>query len=374
MTGFSLFSDADWPRLERDWISWWNGTLERPMIVLETRAQRAGIDWTSFDPFLTQFPEGTPIDVLLDHSQLVLEATHYYGDAYPKWDSNFGAGSVAAFLGAAWHHDTAIPTTWFQGAQSESLADISIRVDSTNPMWRTVQAATGQAIDRWAAHGTICYADLGGNLDILASLRGTQDLLYDMCDVPDEVERLCRQITDAWLAYYDALDALIAPAPHGSSAWAPLWAPRRTYMLQSDFAYMVSPAVFERFVLPDLETCCAAIDHPFYHLDGKGQLKHLDMLLSIDKLRGIQWVPGAGQPPADQWPEVLHRIRAGGKLCQIYVDREGAFRVAREHGGKGFVIWIAELLTDEEAGEFLEAFWREYSHGEAVAARSHSSR
>ena len=62
---------------------------------------------------------------------------------------------------------------------------------------------------------------------------------------------------------------------------------------------------------------------------------------------------GDGQPLADQWPEVLHRIRAGGKLCQVYTDRAGAFRVAREHGGKGFVISILERLTDDEAGEFV---------------------
>jgi hypothetical protein len=63
---------------------------------------------------------------------------------------------------------------------------------------------------------------------------------------------------------------------------------------------------------------------------------------------------------------VLRRTRAGGKLCQIYVDREGAFKVAREHGGKGFVFSIVEPLDDEEASEFLDAFWREFSPGEPV--------
>jgi 5-methyltetrahydrofolate--homocysteine methyltransferase len=95
-------------------------------------------------------------------------------------------------------------------------------------------------------------------------------------------------------------------------------------------------------------------------MDGKGQLRHLDMLLSIADLRGVQWQPGDGALLADKWPEVLHRIRSAGKLCQIYVDRAGAFRVAREHGGKGFVFSIVEALADDEASEFLEAFGREF--------------
>ena len=56
--------------------------------------------------------------------------------------------------------------------------------------------------------------------------------------------------------------------------------------------------MFERFLLPDLTACCEVIDDPFYHLDGKGALPHLDMLLSLEKLKGVQWVPGDGQPPA----------------------------------------------------------------------------
>jgi hypothetical protein len=56
--------------------------------------------------------------------------------------------------------------------------------------------------------------------------------------------------------------------------------------------------MFERFVLPDLETCCAAIDYALYHMDGKGQLVHVDSILLLTDLRGIQWVPGYGKPPA----------------------------------------------------------------------------
>jgi hypothetical protein len=111
-------------------------------------------------------------------------------------------------------------------------------------------------------------------------------------DHPQEVDRLVKDITALWLRYYHELDSIIRPTCRGTSAWAPLWTTGRTYMLQSDFCYMISPAMFEHFVLPDLTAICRELDYAFYHLDGKGEIPHLDMLLSIDRLRGIQWIPG----------------------------------------------------------------------------------
>jgi 5-methyltetrahydrofolate--homocysteine methyltransferase len=127
-------------------------------------------------------------------------------------------------------------------------------------------------------------------------------------------------------------------------------------MLQSDFSYMISPAMFERFVLPDLMECCEALDHPFYHLDGKGEIPHLDHLLSIQRLKGIQWVPGDGQPPPDCWLPLLQRIRTGGKLCQVSVSPQGALRIVRELGGRGFLFWIADWGAEFQEPEQVQAF------------------
>jgi 5-methyltetrahydrofolate--homocysteine methyltransferase len=71
-------------------------------------------------------------------------------------------------------------------------------------------------------------------------------------------------------------------------------------MLSSDFSYLIGPAMFDEFVKPGLADSCRRLPHSFYHLDGPGQLAHLDSLLAIAELDGIQWVPGAGQPECDQ--------------------------------------------------------------------------
>jgi hypothetical protein len=50
-----------------------------------------------------------------------------------------------------------------------------------------VQAVTQAAVQRWGRQMSVGFTDLGGNLDILASLRGTELLLLDLHDAPSEV-------------------------------------------------------------------------------------------------------------------------------------------------------------------------------------------
>jgi 5-methyltetrahydrofolate--homocysteine methyltransferase len=232
-----------------------------------------------------------------------------------------------------------------------------------NVWWKRVRDLTQGMVERWGGNVAVGHTDLGGNLDILASLRTTEGLLYDVIDQPEEVERLVGRITALWLRYYDELDAMIRPACRGTTCWAPIWSTGKTYMLQCDFSYMISPDMFERFALPDLTACCAHLDHGFYHLDGKGQIPHLDMLLSISRLRGIQWIPGDGQPPPDQWLWLLKRIRDGGKLCQVFVSPEGARTIVKNLGGRGFLLVIAHadpaFADPEQAGAFLKTLAQE---------------
>jgi 5-methyltetrahydrofolate--homocysteine methyltransferase len=346
------FTPKDWERIQRDWTAWWHHEIDRPMTVINA------YEWQGIN-FIPQFggwdieKDIFPVDQVLDYHQQNLENEPYLGDSWPRWWPNFGAGIVAAFLGAKVGVDE--NTVWFEPPANAQAADIDPKFDAGNYWWRWVTAITKSAVNRWGNQVTVAHTDLGGNLDILASLRGTQNLLLDLHDCPEEVARLASEITQLWLRYYDDLYAIIQTAGRGTTAWTPMFCPGRYYMLQSDFCYMISPEMFERFVMPDLETICSHLDYGFYHLDGKGQIPHLELLLSIQNLRGVQWVPGDGQPPTWEWLPLLKRIRDAGKLCQIYASAEGALTVTRELGGKGFMFWLTDPLTEMEAQDFLKA-------------------
>lgn len=368
------FTERDWDRIEHDTMAWWAGELDRPLIWLSTTdplsVEEQGGYFSKSESGLTaqdmmsNYPLDMPVEQVIERYDAFFAATHYYADAFPWWFVNFGPGIVAGFLGANVHSVSGPPeTVWFTPPQKTDIEALTLEYDPFNVWWQRVKELTAAIVARYDRRLAVSHTDLGGNLDILASFCETQGLLFDLVDHPEHVERLASQITALWLQYYDELDALIRPACRGTTTWAPSWSTGKTYMLQSDFAYMISPAMFERFVLPGLTACCEHLDHGFYHLDGVGQIPHLDMLLSIQRLRGIQWIPGRGQPQSDQWLPLLKRIRDGGKLCQIYVTPDGARRIVKNLGGKGFHLLIWEYGRDfadpEQARAFLDNLARE---------------
>jgi len=353
------FTPRDWDRVQRDTMAWWEGELDRPLVWL------TATDWfpsARLYSFLSNYPLDMPADEVLDRYEPVFAATRFYGDAFPALWVNLGPGIMAGFLGCEVHSvSEPSETVWFDLPTPAALPDLEFTYRADNVWWQRASDFTQAIIARWDGRVAVGHTDLGGNLDILASFRTTENLLLDLIDQPAQVERLVAQITELWLRYYDELGATIRPACRGTTCWTPIWSTGKTYMLQCDFSYMISPAMFERFVLPDLEACCLHLDHGFYHLDGKGEIPHLDHLLSIERLRGIQWIPGDGQPPPERWLPLLKRIRDGGKLCQVFVSAQGALEIARHLGGRGFAFGIyhgGQFNDPQEAEAFLTELYR----------------
>jgi 5-methyltetrahydrofolate--homocysteine methyltransferase len=295
-------------------------------------AQKLGIRSHSLMDLLDRkvpslFQPGDPADRIIDGYTQLMSVIRCYGDAWPRWWVDFGPGIAAGFLGSNVNSDQ--NTVWFDRDDPIDLDTWQAVYDTENAWYQFVHELTQEAVQRWGNLVQVGVTDLGGNLDILASLRGTQQLLMDCIEHPAGVLRCARQITDVWLRYYRDFASLTDQAGRGSTCWAHLWAPGHYYMLQCDFSYMISPRMFEKFVLPDIAACCDELDYGFYHLDGKGEIPHLKHLLSLERLRGIQWIPGDGAPPPEEWLDLLKQIRDSGKLVQLYVNPEGALKITR---------------------------------------------
>lgn len=356
MTCWNDFDDAHWQRIQETWNAWWNGELERPLLVIESSLPGSGVSLETLSRHLTCYDPAYPAEAILDEVEQQVNGLDYLGDAFPKWWPNLGAGFLAALLGSPVEFNNG--TTWFHPLSLQGLPVIDSELDENNPWFQRLVSLLQAAAQRWQGRLVLGQTDLGGNLDVLACLRGSQSLLMDLVTDAEQVQNISRQITNHWLKVFQVSKGLMPGGQRGYTCWASLWAPDDFYMLQCDISTMISPAMFKRFVVPDLETCCAAIAYPFYHLDGKGAIRHLDSLLSIEKLRGIQWVQGAGEPPAEEWLPLLEKIRNGGKLCQVYTSTQGALKITRALGGKGFLFCIGDsrLPTVQEGLACLEAF------------------
>ena len=339
-----LFTPDDWQRTTQVYADWFDGKLKRSLVFLDNSAGLAL-------EFLENYPERVKADAILDNHQSYINGMQCQGDTFPKWWPNYGPGIMAAFIGSG--VESQEDTVWFTPMKQNDLSQINPVYNENAFWWKKVKEITRKAVSRWGDWVSIAHTDLGGTLDILASLRGTEALLQDLIDDPEQVERLSTSIHVIWNQYYSEINKLVHPTGKGTSCWAACLFPGTGYFLQSDISYMISPKMFERFVLPDLELSCSELEFPFYHLDGKGQIKHLDMLLSIPNLRGIQWIPGDGAAPCEEWMPLLKRIRQAGKLVQVTVTSQGAVKIAKALGQTGFLFNIIEAMDLETEKAFL---------------------
>ena len=58
--------------------------------------------------------------------------------------------------------------------------------------------------------------------------------------------------------------------------------------------------LFETFCWQDNRECCGHVEHALYHLDGPGAVRHVPLLLRLERLDCIQWIQGAGKPLPSQ--------------------------------------------------------------------------
>ncbi len=345
------FASVDWEHISRDWGAWWEGELGRPIVTIESVSLPVDVPPPFF--FAASYPLTMPVDEVLDRYEARLAATVFHADAFPQFEPDFGPGILAGFLGAP-VQPVPDDTVWFGPLPAGALAVLQPRAEPDGTWWPRVRELTSRAAERWAGQVAVGITDLGSSLDVLAHLRGAQQLLLDLVDEPEAVERLVDRLDGLWQRYYDELYALASGTGRGTTHWAGLWLPGRGYMLQCDFSYMISPAMFDRFVLPSLHAACEAMDHCFYHLDGEEQLSHLDALLALPRLRGVQTVPCARRALEEPWLSAYRRIRAAGKLVQPWgASPELALAVARELGARGFAFRIERNMPPAEAREFL---------------------
>lgn len=194
----------------------------------------------------------------------------------------------------------------------------------------------------------------GSNLDVLAELRGTQNLLYDLLDRPDWVSQKLEEINQAFFVAFDDYYEHIRLSD-GSSVYAyfHILGPGKVSQVQCDFAAMISPAMFEEFAVPALRRQCAWLDRSLFHLDGPRCICHLDHLLAMPELDAVQWTPGAGQPGAGdaKWYDLYRRILNAGKSVQIlYISAEEAKNIVKTFGVKGVFLGV-KVKSEKEADE-----------------------
>lgn len=352
------FSRERWENIRKTYGLWWKGCLDRPIIKVivqdgfdpEGRLPRA--------PFLTQencTDFSYSPDELVEAMDYKLSQYEFLGDAFPMINfDTFGPGILAGFCGAK--VDNSSGKVWFFPEEEKEIADIHVVYNPDSVWVKRIKSIYEAGHKRWKGNVLMGMPDLGGILDVAAVFRGSENLLYDLYDEPDEVKRLCGEIECAWMEAYNDLNSVLQPMNPGYSDWLGIYSDKETYVLQSDFCYMIGTPMFDEFVLPSLKRACEELDHSTYHLDGVGEISHLDHLLEIDRLDVVQWMPGVGQPSTANWIPLYKKIMDAGKGIKVEGDFEDFEKIYAEIPKKLFFEQTIQKDQREDALKFLEKY------------------
>lgn len=256
-------------------------------------------------------------EYVLKSTRIRMENTYFAGEGYPHAFPNLGPDIFGAYFGC--DLDFGESTSWAVSNITDlRQLDLS-RLDENNIWWaKTIEMTEAMAEDARGDY-LVGITDLHTGMDALVSLRGPEELCLDLFEQGELIEKQTMQLFDRFREVFEKLSQIIGKSQKGQTNWMGIYHPDRWYVTSCDFQGMISEAMMRRFVLPELCAELAYLGNSVFHLDGIGALRHLDCLLSLPELDGVQWVPGAGQAPATAWIDVLKRIQDAGKTVHIDV-------------------------------------------------------
>ncbi len=326
------FDSQRMEQVRQNHMKWWRGELDRPLVKVTIEDMYEVPEHPV--PVLSQ---ANCLDFHWSAEQVVdaldnqLSRQEYLGDAFPMVNfASFGPGVLAGFCGARMDNHTG--NMWFFPEEELEIEDIHFAYDPNHPLVQRIKDIYRAGLERWQGSVMMSLPDIGGVMDVAAEMRGSQNLLMDLYEAPEEVIRLNNEIQAAWYEAYWDLSKVLQPQ-NGFTDWSGLLSTTPSYVVQSDFSYMISNDMFRQFVLETIRTDTERLDNVIYHLDGIGELRHLDDLLSLEKLKAVQWVFGDGQPPAEEWMEVNHKITAAGKGLFVCGTPESFLKVLPQMNG-----------------------------------------
>lgn len=317
----SFLSSENWPLIRKRYEAFWHGeVIDRPLLwVTAPGAAPAPAEAEDHRPAKPEdyFDWMTDPQRVLPRLQRQITRVHCSGDAFPLVfpASTLMPAIQAAFLGGDYRIHNG--TGWCHPVLDWKTRKPLI-VDPRNIWWQRTQELLRQGAEAFADLAVIGIPDLQGGGQILDLLRGTEALAMDLLECPHEIHQALAEVDQAWLHYWNECNRPLLPRQHGYVDWLGVWSDRPAVTVECDFSCMISPQMFDEFFIPSLRRQTEWVERTIYHLDGPGAVRHLDALLALERLTGIQWVPGAGGTPMLEWLDLLKRIQDAGKLLVIH--------------------------------------------------------
>lgn len=279
--------------------------------------------------------------------------TYFAGDAFPLVNLNMGPSGHAAFVKGVEVDYT--DTMWYHPIMEDELDPEKIVLDPDSYLYRQTFNAAKYLCEEAEGEYLVSMPDISGNIDVLGSLRTATSTLLDMISDEKTVIACLRRIQTIWEESTSKIYDYLKDYNFGGSSigWLNTWAPGFHNQMQADMSVMFSNEYYETFIREELEKQSSFVDYALYHFDGVEQIRHLDTLLSLDRLRMIQWTSVVGQPSPLNYIPVLRRIQEAGCGLLLQLKPEEVKPMLENLSSKGLFITV-NTKDKDEADEMIK--------------------
>lgn len=341
-------------------LLWNNEILDRPVVSVKCPKDKE-------NPFIDSIPGNAKSlkeyylnpECILERTLDRMEKTYFGGDAFPAISLFWGVGGHSKYL-QSWesfetHTEYREDTIWLHPI-IEEYESFNFDFDKQNPVFQAELQSMKYLAEEGKGRFFVQMPDNCGSYDALGNLRSNKDLIMDFIDQPEAVKKAGNKLVDTLIESGNEMFPVLRENCDGGSvhSWMGTWSPGRHMQLQCDLSVMISPDMYEEFIMEELERTTEWLDNSIYHLDGIEQSRFLDMLLSIKKLNMIQWTQVASQPDITHNFHHIQKIQKAGKGVVLIIGKNQLDAVLDNVSPKGRIILIGDAVDKEEADAIVD--------------------
>ena len=284
------------------------------------------------------------------------ENTYFGGEAVPATYVNWGAMAMAAFYGSEPVFNK--NSVWYPPV-IEDWKNWEWKFDRANDRyWNQTLSITGYLIEQAQGRYFVGTPEFGTAGDLLSLMRGMDKLSIDLLEHPSEVKQAVNIMGDTWVDLHENIYRMTNEINDDGDvlAWMSLWAPGRHDQLACDFSSVISPDMFRKFFIPEMQKEGNWCEYGTYHLDGPDAMKnHLNTLLELEQINNIEWTPGAGCPPTmtPEYFPMYKKIQESGKNLYLLANPEEIETLLTELSPEGLFI-CTQADSEDSANELLK--------------------
>lgn len=301
----------NWEERKQRYEDYWNNKNSTPIIYLTAPSDKqVSIELPPTDNYWFD------IDYQIQSARAYFKNTYFAADSYPHVSPSFGSDIMSCFLGLDMIYNETSAWVVHKQQPLEMFRDFSL--DRNNEFFIKMRDCLEKYVeDGRSGDYIVGMVDLNTLIDGISSLIGPDNLCYEILDNPEEVKRTISGHFGLFKQVYDIYNGIVTRYQKGNTNWLSVYSEIPWYFISIDFIVMLSAEHFDEFVLKPVTEMANFHERSMVHLDGENAVRHLERILTIKGLNGVQVQATPAAQCSELWIPQIKKIQRAGKTVWV---------------------------------------------------------